>query len=63
LLSPDRIAGIPEDSDHIVLPFPVIRLINLPDAVIPDLREDRIVGTECPDILDAPCPPAGMVKN
>jgi hypothetical protein len=61
-LSPHSIPGSPEDADHLILPFPVIRFLVLLDAALPYLREKCVIRTERPDILDASHPPAGVVE-
>ena len=54
---------MPENADHLILPFPVIRFLVLFDAGIPDFCEEFIIGTERPDKFYASRPSTGMVND
>ena len=62
-LSPDAVTCLPEDPDHLVLPFFVIRFLVIFDAALPKPDKERIFGTEGTDILDPPRPPAPVVED
>jgi len=61
-LLPHGIPGSPENADHILLPFPVIRFLVLLDAALPYLCQKCIIRTERPDVFDTSRPPSPVVE-